>query len=329
MDIRDRRSLKSAAAEALSAAPNDPKKLILLHTGIVLLLSLLLTVADYFLEKAIASTGGLGGMGTRSLLTTIQSCLRLAQMILLPFWQIGYTFVTMGFARREPAHFEDLAVGFARFFPILRLYLLQGALYLAIAMVSSYVGSFLFIMTTWSTPLMDAAMEMMNSGSMETLDAVMDSALAESFAPLMVCYLLVFLVLAAPFFYRFRLANFILLDQPEKGALFALKTSRSLMRGNTMALFKLDVSYWWFYALDLLVGIICYADALLVLLGVPLPVGADAAFFISFFAYLICQLGLYLWRRNEVSTTYAVFYDTLKQPKQKPGTPIPQNCENL
>ncbi len=319
MDIRDRRSLKSAAAEALSAAPNDPQKLILLHTGIVLLLSLLLTVVDYLLEKAIAGTGGLSGMGTRSLLTTIQSCLRLAQMILLPFWQIGYTFVTMHFARREQALFGDLTVGFARFFPILRLYLLQGALYLAIAMVSSYVGSFLFMLTPWSVSLMSAAMELMNSGSMETLDAVMESALTQAFVPLMICYLVVFLAVAAPFFYRFRLANFVLLDQPEKGALFALKTSRSLMRGNAMTLFKLDVSFWWFYALDLLVGIVCYADALLALLGVTLPVSADAAFFISFFAYLICQLGLYLWRRNEVSTTYALFYDALK-PLQ-PQTP--------
>ncbi len=317
MDIRDRRSLKSAAAEALSFRPGDAKKLILLHTGIVLLFSLVLTVVDYLLGNAIAETGGLGGMGARSVLATVQSCLRLAQMIVLPFWQIGYSFVTLRFARRERAYFDDLTVGFSRFAPILRLFLLQGAIYLLIALAASYGATFLFMMTPWSAPLMGTAMELMNGGNAEALDTIMESVMAQAFVPLMVCYLLAFLVLAAPFFYRFRLANFVLLDQPEKGALYALRTSRSLMRGNAMTLFKLDVSFWWFYGLDLLVSILCYADALLMLLGVALPVSTDAAFFISFFLYLLSQLGLYLWRKNEVSTTYAIFYDALKPPQEE------------
>lgn len=316
MDIRDRRSLKSAAAEALSFRPGDAKKLILLHTGIVLVFSLVLTVVDYLLGNAIAGTGGLGGVGKRAVLETVQSCLRLAQMILLPFWQIGYSFVTLRFARQQRAYPDDLSVGFTRFSPVLRLFFLQGAIHLLVALIASYGATFLFMMTPWSAPLSEAAMELMNSSSVEAINAAVEAAIMESFLPLMVCYIPVFLILQAPFFYCFRIANFVLLDNPEKGALHAIRTGRRLMRGNIIKLFVLDLSFWWFYALDLLVGLICYADVLLALLGVSLPVSADVAFFITLGLYMLCQLGLYVWRKNEVSTTYALFYEALLPPQE-------------
>ena len=316
MDVRDRRLLKSSAAEALSFRPGDAKKLVLLHTGIVLLFSLLMTVVDYLLSNAIANTGGLGGLGKRSVLETVQSCLRLAQMILLPFWQTGYSFVTLRFARRQRAYFDDLSVGFSRFTPILRLFLLQGAIYLLVALAASYGATFLFMMTPWSAPMAEATTEMMNSTSIEAMSAALESVMAESFLPLMACYIPVFLILEAPFFYCFRIATFVLLDNPEKGARHALRTGRRLMRGNIINLFVLDLSFWWFYALELVVGIICYGDVLLSLLGVTLPVSADVAFFITLGLYMLCQLGLYVWRKNEVSTTYALFYDALLPPQE-------------
>lgn len=324
MDIRDRRMLKSAAADALGGAAFDPKKQILLHTGAVLILSLILTVTDYLLENAIAGTGGLGGLGARSLLTTLQSCLRFLQMAVLPFWQIGYAYVTLKFSRREETALTDLCMGFRQFLSVLRLLFFQGLLYFGLAMLSSYLGTFLFMMTPWSAPLMAAFMELMYGGNMETMNAAMEQVISEASMPLMICGGIVFLALAAPFFYRFRLAQYVLLDAPEKGALNALRTSGRLMRGKAMTLFKLDISFWWFYLLDLLVSAVCYADALLALLGIALPVSADFAFFASFVLYLLLQLGLYWWRKNEVDTTYAVFYDALQQPQQKKTAPVPK-----
>ena len=325
MDIRDRRMLKSAAADALGAAQFDPKKQILLHSGAVLLLSLIMTAGDYLLEEAVAGTGGLGGLGTRSVLATVQSCLRLFQMVLLPFWQIGYTYVTLKFTRKEITAPIDLCKGFHLFLPVLRLLFFQGLLYLGLGLLGSYLGTFLFFMTPWSAPLMTAAMEMMyGGGSMEAMDAAMEQVLSEASVPLTVCGGIVFLALSAPFFYRFRMAQFVLLEEPEKGALNALRTSRRLMRGNAMTLFKLDVSFWWFYLLDLGVTAVCYADVLLALLGITLPVSATFSFFASFGVYLVCQLALYWWRKNEVDTTYAVFYDALKQPRQPKPAPVPQ-----
>jgi uncharacterized membrane protein len=139
----------------------------------------------------------------------------------------------------------------------------------------------------------------------------------------MICTCVIFVLLAIPFFYRFRQAQLILLDAPEKGALYALRTSWQQMKGNCLALFKLDLSFWWFYALELLATGICFADMLLLLLGITLPVDATLAFFAPFIIYLVAQIALYWWRKNEVATTYAVFYDTLMQTEE--SAPTPQN----
>jgi len=326
MIIPDRNALKNAAAESLQAAQYDPKKLILLHTGAVLLLSLILTVGDYLLENAIAGTGGLGGLATRSVLSTVQSCLRLLQMILLPFWQIGYSYVTLRFSRQEAVSPMDLCKGFQLFLPVLRLVLLQGALYFALALTGSYLGTFLFLMTPWSAPLVAATMDMMyGGGTVEGVNAAMEQILNNAQLPLVICGIIVFLALAAPFFYRFRQARFVLLTEPEKGALNALRTSRRLMAGNIFTMIRLDISFWWFYLLDLLVSAVCYGDALLSLAGIALPVSASFAYFAFFGLYLLLQLGLYWWRQNEVSTTYAVFYNALTQPRQEKPVPASKN----
>lgn len=325
MDIRDRRSLKSAAAQALSGA-SDPKKMILLHAGAMLLLSLILTVADYLLENAISGTGGLSGLGTRSILSTVQSCLRLVQLIVLPFWQIGYTFVTVKFFRRERTEPYDLCVGFHRFLQVLRLMLMQGIVYLAIGFAATQVSTYLFMMTPWGQPLMESMMGTMYSTDIDAMYTAMEAALDEAYVPLLCCSLVSFLVLATPFFYRLRMAQYILLEDPQMGAFAALLQSNRMMKGNMWALIRLDLSFWWFYALDVLVSVICYADKLLMLVGVTLPVSVDVAFFVSFAVYLVCQLALYWWRKNEVSTTYAAFYEALKQPQPQPKPqPIPKN----
>ena len=322
MDIHNRPMLKTAAADALRAAPNDPKKLILLHSAAALALSLLLTVVDYLLEYAIADTGGLGGLGTRSVLSTLQSCLMLSQLVLLPFWQVGYTYVTLKFARKEEAMPADLCHGFRLFLPVLRLLLLQGMLYLGIGFVASQIGAFLFMLTPWAAPMMEATMDMMyGGGSIEDMNYAMEQMMAAGAVPLTICYCLVFAALSIPFFYRLRMAQLILLDEPEKGALYAMRSSWRMTKGSASALLKLDLSFWWFYLLELLITAICYADKLLALLGIALPVDATFAFFATFVLYLLAQLALYWWRKNEVDTTYAVFYNALKQPKEAADTP--------
>ena len=98
MDLLDRRGLKNAAGDALAQAPRNPKRIILIHTAVSLVIMLLVAVLDYVLSGQIENTGGLSGLGTRSVLTTVQSILQMVQMAVLPFWEIGYLYAAMKMA---------------------------------------------------------------------------------------------------------------------------------------------------------------------------------------------------------------------------------------
>ena len=66
MTLQNRHEIKDAAKDALAAASYDPKKIILIHTGVSLALMLTLVVLDFLLENQISETGGLSGLGLRS-----------------------------------------------------------------------------------------------------------------------------------------------------------------------------------------------------------------------------------------------------------------------
>lgn len=314
MNLHDRRRLYAEAKAAVAAQETDPRRLILIHTGAVLLLSLLITVINSLLDNAIADTGGLSGLGRRSVLTTAQSCLRLLPMLLMPFWNMGYTFVTLKFARRERSSAGDLTAGFRRFLPVLRLQLLLTLVYVAMAFAASQLGTYLFMLTPWAQPLLSAFNDAVLSSTTAGMEAALMPVMEDSLIPLMLCYGAVFLLLAAPFYYRLRQAELSLLDDPQGKALAAMGKSRRLMRKNVLQLVKLDLHFWWFYALDLLATAVCYLDVLLPLLGIALPVSSDAAYYGSLLLYMLCQLALYLWRRNQVSTAYALYYEKLQRP---------------
>lgn len=305
--------LRSEADRRLNDAHYDPKKMILLHTGIILLVSALLTVINYLLELQIAETGGLSGVSTRTLLTTIQAVLQLAQIIALPFWQIGYTYYVLRLAQGKSTRPGDLCHGFRRFGPVLRLKLITICIYAGIALAALYLSSTLFMFTPWGNQLSASLDSVLTDNVIdeEALSLVVSQTMSTLQFPIVALFLICFLALAAPFFYRFRMAEYWLMDHEACGAMTALRASRILMRGNCMSLLKMDLRFWWYFLLDGLVSAICYGDVLLELLGISLPIGATVSYFLFLGLYLLLQLCLYVWRRNEVNVTYALAYQSL------------------
>ena len=321
MDAQERRWFKNAAKESLAKARYSPKKLILIHTGAMLALSLVVTLIAFWLDQEIEKTGGLGGLGTRSILTTVQSVLQLMPMLILPFWQVGYTAVTLAIARGKSAEPYDLTEGFRRFFPFLRLKLLMAVIYFLILTITMQIGTMLFMMTPWAQPFMDAIFAYAEDPTNTALEAVMNEAAMDAALPLLSIAGATFLAVAAPFYYKFRMAEFYLLEHPIRGAIGALKASSGMTRYHRMDLFKLDLSFWWFYLLDGAVTALCYGDILLDMAGVQQPWSADVAYFLFFSLYLVAQLALYWWRRNEVAVTYAHVYADLQSPPPEPQEP--------
>lgn len=316
MDRQERNELHNLAKERLAANTFSPRKLVAIHTGAVLLLTLLLSAVQYFLEQQIGSTGGIGGMDTRAMLSTAQYVLQVAQLLLIPIWEIGIAFTALKIARNEQADLSGLPEGFARFFPVLGLHLFRTALFVGVGFISVYLGSSLFFATPFATPILEQLVPHLTGDALQdpaALQELLMPILEENVLPLMVFMLLVFAVLSLPLVYRYRLASFYLLDETEKGALYALRSSRRIMRFLCIDFFKLDLKFWLFYVLDLLITAVGYGDLILDLLGITLPIGADVAYFAFLIIYAVLQFALYTWKRGEVEVTYATAYCSLRQ----------------
>ena len=307
-----------AAKDSLGKACK-PGQVILLHTGVILLLSLILAAADYFLDQQIGTTGGLSGMGTRSMLTTVQSILRLSQLVLLPFWQIGYTYYTLLVARRESAGIPSLLEGFRHFGPVLRLKALVAGMAAILGLISAYAASALFMLTPLSAPLLAEAEALLTENASDA--AIMEALipLLETYTlPIMILFSLCFLAGGIFLFFRFRLAELWLMDHPEGGALAALRTSRRMMQGNMKAMLRIDLSYWWYYLLAALVSALAMGDVILDSIGLELTTDAFFSHYLLFFSlYAWAHLALYWWKQNEVAITYAQAYLALC-PKEEP-----------
>lgn len=311
MDMPNSRSLKQAAEDSLAQAKCNPKKLAVLHIAVVLLVSLVTLVLDFVLEAQVGAAGGLGGLGTRSVLKTAQQVLQMAQILLLPFWQIGWLYVTVKLARGKKTTTADFAQGFRHFFPFLRLMLLKMLIFAGIILLAVYVGSFAIAMSPLSS---SAIYTMMNATDLEAAyPAIMAEMERIAIPMLLICGGLA-LAFVLPFFYRFRLAEYYLLDQPGLGARTALRGSRRMMRGNAWKLFRLDLSFWWFWLLEMAVTAVGFADIILPAMGVSLPWPEKVSYFGSFVLCGLCQMLLYYLCRAKVDVTYAQVYESLNPP---------------
>lgn len=316
------RTVKQDAAGAMAVA-REPRKVILVYAGVMTLLSLALTVVNVWLGEQISNTGGLANLGLQTVLSTVQMVLPLAQTVVLLCLELGYLSAAMRFARKQYADHTDLMTGFHRFGPLIRLVLMQGAIYLGLFFVSSWLGTQIFLMTPYAAPLLMAMEPLMNSSILSGGDVVMDeaalTAMTDAMVPMMVIVLAVFAVLAIPVMFRYRMANYRLLDKPREGAFAALRNSRAMMRGNALNLLKLDLSFWWYYLLTAVAGVICYGDQLLPLLGVELPIPPMVSYFLFYGLYLVAQFAIYYFFRNPLEVTYVMAYESIRPEEKEDG----------
>jgi uncharacterized membrane protein len=223
----------------------------------------------------------------------------------------------MRLARREQAESRTLLAGFRVFGPALRLMLLEGVILFFIVLTTTQLGSFLYMMTPFAAPLNAVLEPLLESGTLDTLTVtevllnMEQRELMRIFRSMLPFLLLPAAVILIPLSYRVRLAQYILLDRPKLGAIYALLLSFKLMKKRCLQLFVLDLRLWWFYTLEILVQVLCYGDLLLPLVGVT-PKGSVVLLSFLFYALaLACQLGLHMWQKPQVMTAYALFYDGL------------------
>lgn len=320
MNIPSAKYLKTKAANRL-ASGKDPQRVVLVYSSIVALSALAVNLIQYFLQGQISKTGGLQNIGTRSMLSTLNSALPLIQTLVLMCLGLGYTAAILRVIRRQYASEKTLKAGFERFWVLLRARLLMMLIYGGIAFALSYLAMAIYMLTPLSSQLTALVLPIVSSGRFSPEALLNDDALLfsvyQAIMPMMIIYCLLLIPAIWAISYRFRLVDYLLIDQPRLGAMAAMRTSNQKMKGNVKQLFKVDISFWWYYLLRALSMSLIYLDLVLAILGVQLPLSSLAQFVLVTVLYLGSDFALNYFLLNRVEATYALFYDILN-PQQPP-----------
>ena len=315
------RELKQQAEGKLRSAPQH-KKLSLYYAGILCVISVVFMLADQLISMVFPETGGLSTIGLRSFLSTLSSILPIVSFILSMCLSFGFLGGMVRVSRGQYTSPNALRTGFERFFPLLRLTALKALIITGLSIGATYLTSLIYTLSPLSDSLVEALTPALSSGSLLsegtlTLDPATIEAIYAATPAMLAIFLAVMLVFGVPMLYRLRLADYVLYDHPETGALYALRQSRLMMRGNRWAMFQLDLSFWWYYLLLAAAAVVAYGDVVLSLLGVSLPLSGTVSYFLFFALSLIADFAVYYFALAKVEVTYAGAYDAIV-PRQQP-----------
>lgn len=310
MSVLSYGALRPAAREALRQAHYSPRKLVLLHTGVTVAVGLLLNVLTYLLDLGIAQTGGISGIQSRAMLETFQSILSVTSTVLLPFWEIGYLFALLQVVRQQDALPGSLLAGFRHWGVVLRGFLLKGLLMFAVLFAGTQLFFAVYMMTPWGVPLMEMTEELSQTGA-DTLTLLVNEAYMAQMMQSIPFVLGGALLLLLPVLYVLRFSDYVLMDQPELGAAYALFSSFHMTRRNFVELLKLDLHFWWYYLLEVLTVTLSWMPLALELLGIDLGMDINVVSLVCYAGSVAAQLGLYVWAKNDVFTTYVLAYEQI------------------
>ena len=316
--------IKADARDRLSQA-RDRKQIILIYAGVTLGLSALVVVINYILSLQFDQLGGLRHLGTRKILSTLQTVLPLVQSLINVYMNIGLVAAMLRIARGQYASPRTLKLGFDRFWVVLRCTLFKSLLLSTSIFLGVYWGILIFLISPLSENTLEVLTPYLTQASILSPEILMNDADYLQFSQTMLPAYLICTVpaalLAIPMLYSFRLSSYILIDRPAMGALAVLRESKRIMRGRRLQLLKLDLSLWWYYGALLLTSALGYGDLILSLLNIPLPLSPEVCSFLFYALYLIAVFALYVLTLDRVEAIYALYYDRVK-PQEKPDSGV-------
>ena len=320
MDICNTSEIKAAALRRLTDA-GQAKRIAAIYAGVTLGLSALVTILGLVLEAMMSGATGLGGMGRRTILSSVQSMLPWVVGLITMCVELGYQAAMLRVARGQYASPQTLRLGFDRFWVLLRCILLEGVILFAIAFGGIYIATMLFMLTPFSGRVMEVLSPVLENVTLLSPEMVLDEALydqlMQAMIPAFVMCAIVVAAAAIPVLYRLRMARFVIIDKPGIGALAALRESRKMMKGNCLRLVKLDMSLWPYYIGCVFASLLCYGDVLLPMMGVRFPWSDTVSYYLFLALYLAVQFAVYYFLKNQAEVAYSIAYDSIrpKEPK--------------
>ena len=334
MDLNNRKSLKNTAKQRLEASESAPK-IALIFAGILAAVSLVLNLVSFLLEVQIDRSTGLSNIGLRSTLSTVQAFLSPLASLFLMGLTMGFTGTMLRTARGQFTSPQGMKIGFARFWVLLRSEILLGLFYFAAILIGSQLGFSLFLMTPLSNSFMGIVESMMGTGAaLDPMSLLMDAAaeadLLLALTPMLLLTSLISLALMLPVYYRYRMTRYVILDNPGMGAVQSMRMSAMMMRKKHMAMFKLDLSMWWYYLGTLAAFLVGYATTFLALAGIQLPLSPMAAFLVFLGAYLVVGFLVNFFLRPRMEVIVAGAYDAIRpRPREPEGGVVLGNIFNM
>ena len=314
------RELRARAAELAAEYREPARRLVLLYCGVLAVLTLGSSGLNLVLETRIDTTGGLDGIGMRSILETIQQILSYINQFFGPFWSAGFLTAMIAMVRGREPQVRDLTNGFRRAFRVLFHVAFEAtaAFMLLVAVIN--LSSLLFLLSPMGAEFNELMAPLLTDPNLITAEGLLNEALisyqelSRFLLPMLVLTAAIYLPLYTLMAYSFRLSLYLVMDR-KIGAIPAHFLSMRLMRGHKWQLCKLDLSWWWYYLLGAACWVVGYLDLLLGMLGIPLPMNATVMFFVTLAAYCVLFTLLSLWKKCEVDASYVLFYENVMPPE--------------
>lgn len=308
------RNWKESASQVLRQPDRTYRRMLMVHIGIVLGASLGVNL----LLELIGLLGGSGSMEKQAAIETAQTILPMVITIAQLYWVAGLQQAAMERLIDHPVGFVDLTAGFGRWKPITTSTIFIGLQYFGRAFIATFLAELILGLTPYAKILEDAAMQMVENPELD-LFAVLGERSMEVLGVYMGLILVITVALVLPLYYRYRMVNYILLQQPEVGGMQAMFFSKVMTFGHRMELFKLDLSFWWYYLINALASAAVVGDLVLIACGVRLPLPALAVQWIFMLLSAILQFAAFMWGRPKMELAFAQAYRDLSVPREMPG----------
>lgn len=316
MNILQSAGLKRRAATLLEQTQPEYRKLVTIHAAVSFGVLLVISLIQLLLNLSMTNEAGISGIGTSAIFTTAKATLGVISGILLPFWEVGVLYTSVRVVRRQEAEFTHLTRGLRRWGVVLRHYLLLLMLYFGVLMLLSNLIP-VFMMLFPMPQSMEASMAEIDLSTVTDPMMLLEiPGLMTYLLPICGIFMLIYFAVLIHLAYRFRMSQYLLLDDPAVPALPALVLSNQMTKGHKWSLCKLDLSFWWYYLLQFAASAISFGPEILDLAGVSLPIAADVQFFLFQGLYCLASVAVVWFFGAFVQTTYACAYDTLRNPPQ-------------
>ena len=305
MVIQNYKDIRSRAKKTLDYTPWDVKKLVLVFALVSWGVSFLLLGIDALLALGTEKAQGLSGLGVLSLLETASSALSLVFEIFNLFWLPGILYCGLMLLREQDPWPKGLLRGFKKWKSFVKLTILIYILIFALTMVLAPVISILSLPFMGGFEEILANMPESEAEMVAYVEALPADQLMRATMPMLIMAVVAVLAITIPLFYRARLVFLLLLDEEQLGVREAIRFSFKLTKGSCIQLFRLDLSFWWYYLLLALVNILPLGAELIGWSGTAATLGCSAV-------AAILGIGVYMLGLMKVNTANAVAYDHLR-----------------